>query len=181
MTAPDQPLYLWALWIALRHHPRDQRGHVTSRIIEPEEVLAGWLEREPDDDALRAELEITFDAPATLQTDLPAGLRIELRDGPGLIAAWGASYESMSGAPAAVAGADLLALVRQLLTADDPPALPRPPSAPPPEPVIPGCDFCASPPPAPIPPRRPLPAPARRRIARPVPPVQLEMFSEAGP
>lgn len=118
MTSFDHPLYLWVLWRALRHLDGD-------RLVEPDEVLDGWHQRQPDDAELLASLTDILCASAGSARILPAGLRVEVRaTEPGLLAVWGGTRDTMAGMPSAVSGMALVALARELLAADDPPSAP---------------------------------------------------------
>lgn len=141
----DRPLYLWALWRALRHFDG-------GRLVEPDEALDGWHQRQPDDAELLSDLTGILCASAGSARTLPAGLRVEVRaTEPGLLAVWGGTRETMAGMPSAVSGPDLVALARELLAADDQPAPPtrpatlalRPPATDsaqiPPPPALAGC------------------------------------------
>ncbi|CAK0739853.1 hypothetical protein CCP2SC5_1040006 [Azospirillaceae bacterium] len=101
----------YILFVALRHRS-------DGRTVPPTDVLTRWLDEQPDDDALMAEIESVLDRCAATTSDLPDGLTAEITPSP-------ASIDIRIGEwTTRVSGRGLVEAARRLLSADDPPSPP---------------------------------------------------------
>ena len=106
----------WLLYWLLEHHPRDRFGRVDrDRVIPAEQVL---------DHLLTHLYQVLRTSARPVVT--PEGLRVEVdyRNPWGITCRWGGTSDSMVDQPLDLTAAELVAPIRALLVADDPPTRP---------------------------------------------------------
>jgi len=127
---------LWAAWRCLLHYHRGPNG-ITAVVSQPVEALHGWHLCQPCDALLLAEFaRCVATALPYGQPGDPEGYVISVRTNRGEVELWAGWDEARPDEqrPADAKGADLVALLRRLMEADDPPSPPTRASLP--DPVI---------------------------------------------